>query len=73
MLKEKDILNVCIYKLELTKLKNDIKKSEIDSFELNFEIDTPELIRANACVLAFYSPEWWMHVEEEKRRSRSEH
>ena len=44
----------------------------MDSFGLNLEIDTPELIRANAFVLAFYCPEWWMHVEEERRRSRSE-
>ena len=50
MLKEKDILNVCIAKLKLTKLKNDVKKSEIDYFRLDFEIDTPERIRANACV-----------------------
>ena len=49
MLKEKDILNGCIAKLKLTKLQNVIKKSEIDSFGLNFEIDTPERIRANAC------------------------
>ena len=41
----------------------------MNSCGLNFEIDTPELIRANACLLAFYSPERWMHVEE-KRRSR---
>ena len=50
MLKEKVILNVFLAKLKLTKLKNDINKSEIDSFRLNFEIDTPELSRANACV-----------------------
>ena len=56
MLKEKDNLNACIAKLKLTKLKKNIKKSEIDSFGLNFEIDTPDRIRANACVLAFYSP-----------------
>ena len=59
MLKEKDILKVSIAKLKLTKLKNHIKKSEMDSFGFNFEIDTPELIRANACLylLGFYSPE----------------